>query len=207
MRHALLALALCTGCAAAQETGVVLSSTPIIETITVSREVCTTTEEWVARPKTGAGAAAGAVLGGVLAHATARGRDRATTTMLGVMGGAVLGDQLERTTTEPRSVQRCVLQPELEQRIVGYEVVYRYAGRRHTARLPQAPGATIALTVSPTATLAPTPRPARTTDATTTTVIVQAPPRPSRMYREPYTPWRAHYSRPAPREMQYERWR
>lgn len=81
--------------ALAQEVGRVISSTPIIQQVGVLRQVCTTEQVAVQQPKSGAGAVMGAIAGGAMGNAVGGGSGRAAATMLGIFGGAVLGDRVK----------------------------------------------------------------------------------------------------------------
>ena len=48
-----------------------------------------------------------------------------------------------------QNVQNCTTQTVYENRAVGYNVVYEYAGKQYTVQLPYDPGPTIRLQVSP----------------------------------------------------------
>jgi len=133
-----------------QDTGRVVSSTPIVTQVGVPRQVCTTEQVEVMQPKSGAGAAMGAIAGGALANAATQGRGQAAATMIGIIGGAVIGDRIEGpATSQLQNVQRCATQIFYEARTTGYNVVYEFAGKHHSVQLPQDPGPTIALQVSP----------------------------------------------------------
>jgi uncharacterized protein YcfJ len=71
-------------------------------------------------------------------------------TVLGVVGGAMLGDKIEGEKP-PRTqiVQNCTNQTAYETRITGYQVVYEYAGKRYTVEMPRDPGPTVTLQVTP----------------------------------------------------------
>lgn len=133
-----------------QDTGRVVSSTPIVTQVGVPRQVCTTEQVEVMQPKSGAGAAMGAIAGGALANAATHGSGQAAATMIGIIGGAVIGDRIEGPpTSQLQNVQRCATQTFYEARTTGYNVVYEYAGKHHSVQLPQDPGPTIALQVQP----------------------------------------------------------
>ena len=71
--------------------------------------------------KTGAGA--------VIGNAVGSGGGRAAATMLGFMGGAVLGDRIESPgATRIENVQRGEIRTLYENHTVAYDVVYDYAG-------------------------------------------------------------------------------
>jgi hypothetical protein len=99
----------------------------------------------------------------------------ALATAAGLMSGLVaaqdVGKVLSSTpvmkrVTEPKSActndadgkQHCTSQMVSEDRLIGYKVVYEFAGRKHEAQLPFPPGATIPLDVDVSAQgAAPTP--------------------------------------------------
>ena len=138
------------GNAAAQELGRVISSTALIQQVGVPRQVCTTEQVTVQPSKTGAGAAMGAIAGGALGNAVGDGSGRTIATILGFVGGAVLGDRIEGApAAQTQNVQRCATQTIYENRTVGYNVVYEYAGKQYSVQLPNDPGPTIRLQVTP----------------------------------------------------------
>lgn len=152
MRKLILAatLAVATGAGFAQELGRVLSSSPITQQVGVPRQLCTTEQVQVTQPKSGAGAALGAIAGGALANAAARGSGQAAATMIGIIGGAVIGDRIEGpATAQVENVQRCAPQTFYENRTVAYNVVYEYAGKQYAVQLPHDPGPTLQLQVMP----------------------------------------------------------
>lgn len=56
-------------------------------------------------PTTGGGAIAGGLVGGVLGNQIGHGSGRAAATALGVVGGALLGNNIESNTNAPRTYQ------------------------------------------------------------------------------------------------------
>jgi uncharacterized protein YcfJ len=88
---ALAALASASGFA--QEVGRVISSTPVVQQVTVPRQTCG--NEVVPGQKSGAGALMGAIAGGAAGNAIGDGSGRAAATILGLFGGAILGDRIE----------------------------------------------------------------------------------------------------------------
>lgn len=142
--------------AQAQEQGRVLSATPITEQVAIPQQVCGNETVYSgARPTTGAGAVLGAIAGGAAGNAIGGGSGRAAATALGVIGGAVLGNQIEGGSPGYQNVQRCTTETYYDNRIVGYDVVYEYAGRHYSTRTPTDPGAWIPLTVQPAVPSAP----------------------------------------------------
>lgn len=150
---ALTALGLALGAAPAQaqtETARVLSSTPMYQQVAAPREICR--DEVVAAPaqKSGAGAVMGGVAGGALGNAVGNGSGRAVATMIGIVGGAVLGDRIEGGgTPQSQVVRQCSTQTVYENQLSGYNVVYEYGGRQYTVQMPQDPGPTLQVQVTP----------------------------------------------------------
>ena len=135
----------------AQDMGRVLSSTPVVQQIAVPRQVCSNEQISYQGPNSGAGALIGAIAGGALGNAAGgQGAGRAAATAIGMVGGAVLGDRLEGPAPERTEiVQRCGVQNFFENRTVGYNVVYEFGGRQYSVQMPNDPGPTIAVQVSP----------------------------------------------------------
>lgn len=149
-------LATAAGLSAAQEMGRVIFSTPIVQQVSVPRQMCHN-ETVVAPPSsTGGGALLGALVGGVLGHTVGGGSGRALATVAGAVGGAVAGDHIEgRGPGYAQNVQRCGTQNYLENRTVGYTVVYEFAGRQYTTQMANDPGSYIEVQVTPVGSAAP----------------------------------------------------
>ena len=158
-RFLTLSLSLLGLCAAAQaqEIGKVISSTPVIQQVGVPRQVCSENQVVTPGQKSGAGAAMGAIAGGAIGNQVGQGSGRALATMIGLVGGSMLGDKIEGPgTPEVRNVQNCSTQTFYENRTIGYNVVYEFAGKQYTVQMPQDPGPTVRLQVTPVPP-APTP--------------------------------------------------
>lgn len=138
--------------AQAEEIGKVISSTPIIQQVAVPRQVCTNDQVVTQGQKSGAGAAMGAIAGGAVGNSMGQGSGRAAATMLGIFGGAILGDKIEGPgQAEVRHVQNCTQQMFYENRTMAYNVVYEFAGKQYTVQMPTDPGPTVRLQVTPVA--------------------------------------------------------
>ena len=135
---------------APQLVGQVISRKAIYQAVAVPGSACSTAPVAVQAPNTGAGAMVGAIAGAVLGSQIGGGQGQALATMAGMMGGAVLGNNAE-ASAPPQIVNAttCNSQSATENRLIGFEVVYEYMGKQYTAHLPQDPGATIALQISP----------------------------------------------------------
>jgi uncharacterized protein YcfJ len=141
------------GAAQAQEVGRVLSSTPVIQQVAVPRQVCSNQQVAVQQPKSGAGAAMGAIAGGAVGNQIGGGGGRAAATVLGVVGGLMLGDRIEGPgQTAVQNVQSCNTQTFYENRTMSYNVVYEFNGKQYSVNMPQDPGPTVRLQVTPVST-------------------------------------------------------
>jgi uncharacterized protein YcfJ len=186
-------LTVLTGTAAlcsAQEMGRVLSTTPIVNQVGVPRQVCSTEAVPVQSHKSGAGAVVGAIAGGAMGNAVGGGSGRAAATILGVLGGAVLGDRIEGPgQTQMQNMQSCTTQTFYENRTTGYNVVYEYAGKQYSVQMPNDPGPFVKLQITP---VGATPPQAPVAESVTYTqpvyVAVQPAPYPAYYARPYYAP-------------------
>jgi len=145
-----LALAGLGAVAQAQEVGRVISSTPVIHQVAVTRPVCTTEQVVAPGQKSGAGAAMGAIAGGAVGNAMGKGSGRDVATAIGIFGGAILGNKVEGDgRPEVRQVQNCTSQTFYENRTTAYNVVYEFHGKQYTVQMPSDPGPTVRLQVTP----------------------------------------------------------
>jgi hypothetical protein len=69
--------------------------------------------------------------------------------VLGVLGGAVLGNRIEGSGTQVQNYQQCTTQTFYENRAVSYNVLYEYNGKQYTVNMPNDPGPTVQLQVTP----------------------------------------------------------
>jgi uncharacterized protein YcfJ len=181
-------LLVASGACMAEDLGRVISSTPVIQQVGVPRQVCSTEQVAVQAPKSGAGAVMGAIAGGAMGNAVGRGSGNAAATMLGLVGGAILGDRIEgEPPARLQNVQHCATQTFYENRTVGYNVQYEFGGKQYTVQLPQDPGPTIRLQVSPVGLVTQSPTaqaPVEYVQSPPTTVVAAAPV----YYAQPYYP-------------------
>ncbi|MFM7000299.1 MAG: glycine zipper 2TM domain-containing protein [Limnohabitans sp.] len=157
-----------TGLAQAQEVGQVISRVAVYQQVAVPRQSCSQTPVAVQAPSSGAGALMGAIAGGAVGSQIGGGTGQALATMVGVVGGSILGDRIENPGPQIQNQTTCTTQNFMENRLVGYNVVYEYAGKQYTVQLPQDPGPTIQLQVTPAGT-------AHSDAGTTAPVMVAAP--------------------------------
>lgn len=143
----------------AQDVGRVISSTPVMQQVAMPQRVCQTQQVVVQEPNSGAGAVIGMIAGAALGQASGgRRSDRAAASAIGAFGGALLGNAIEgNREPELRDVQRCGTQTSYETRVVGYNVVYEFGGRQYSVQMPQDPGPTIRVNVTPVGAVTNTP--------------------------------------------------
>ena len=187
MKTTVLTAALLAACglAQAQEVGMVLSRTAVYQQVAVPRQNCAQTITPNA-PTSGGGAFTGAIAGGVIGSVIGDGRGLGT--LVGAIGGAMIGDKAE-SNANSQPITTCTTQTVMENRLVGYTVVYEYAGKQYTVQLPQDPGPTIPLQISPAG--------MQTTQPLAPTTVV---PQPQVVYAQPpvvYAPAPVYY-RPWP---------
>ena len=139
-----------SGASMAQEVGRVISSTPVINQVAVPRQVCSTQQVAVQGQKSGAGAIMGGIAGGAIGSNVGGGDGRALATAIGLIGGAMLGDRMEGGgQPQTQNVQSCTTQTFYENRTTAYNVVYEFNGKQYTVQMPQDPGPTVRLQVTP----------------------------------------------------------
>ena len=127
----------------------VISSTPVVQQVAVPRQVCNNQAVITQAPKSGAGALMGAVAGGAVGNAIGSGGGRAAATVLGLVGGAMIGDNIEGPNTQLQNVQQCTTQTFYENRPSHYNVVYEYQGTQYNTQMANDPGGYVRLQVTP----------------------------------------------------------
>jgi uncharacterized protein YcfJ len=133
----------------------VISTKPVVRYVTVRTPVreCWQETEYYTRYESRHGSAgrtiAGAVIGGVIGHQFGSGRGNDAATVAGSMIGAAIGHGPVKPVEYARPVERCETryQSRQEQRIDGYDVVYRYHGQKYSTRMPYDPGKRIKVRV------------------------------------------------------------
>jgi uncharacterized protein YcfJ len=155
--------------AQSQEMARVLSSTPVVTQVSQPRQVCGETFVVTAPPKSGAGALMGAIAGGAIGNSIGGGSGRALATVAGVIGGAIVGDNIEGAPAPTRQqMTNCTTQINYENRVTAYNVIYEYGGKQYSIQLPNDPGPYLPVNVTPSVLAAP--------PMTNTTTIMTAPP-------------------------------
>ncbi len=135
---------------AQQEMARVVSSTPIMQQVPVTRQVCQDEAVTRAGQKSGAGALMGTIAGGAIGNAMGEGSGKAVATALGLFGGAILGNNIEgEAPPQTQMVRRCHPQTDYESRVSGYNVVYEFGGKQYSAQMPSDPGQYLQLQITP----------------------------------------------------------
>lgn len=147
------------GASAADILARVISSTPVVQQVAVPRQVCNNQQVVVEQPKSGGGALLGAVAGGAVGNAIGNGGGRALATMIGLVGGAVVGDRVESGNSQVQNVQRCGTQTFYENRPSYFNVVYEYQGTQYNTQMASDPGQYVRLQVTPVGAISSAPQP------------------------------------------------
>lgn len=132
--------------------GQVLAATPIKETVTGRREVCSDrVVERRAQERFGDkdGMVVGALVGGLVGNQVGGGRGRDAATVAGVVAGGYAGREIDRNHQGGRryseTVRDCRTVDSPREEIVGYDVQYALDGEVKSLRLDEKPGETIPL--------------------------------------------------------------
>ena len=131
----------------------VVSVTPQMQQYSQPRQECRTVMVPVAQQaRDPSGAIVGGIIGGVLGNQIGRGSGRGAATAVGVVGVAVVGDQIANqnnpTVVGERPVQECRTVEGVSSRAVAFEVTYTYHGQTFTSVLPYDPGKRVKVRVA-----------------------------------------------------------
>jgi uncharacterized protein YcfJ len=147
----------------------VRSAEPQYESVSVPRNECTS--QWIEEPgrrdnynrhgqqdRQYGGAILGGLAGGVVGHQFGGGAGKDAATALGVVLGAMTGDQMAnrdersyddgRHESVQRQVQRCRTVYDAQTRITGYRVSYDYHGQSYTTFMHNNPGNSLPVRVT-----------------------------------------------------------
>ena len=92
----------------------------------------------------------GAIAGGAIGNSVGKGSGQTAATVLGLLGGAVLGDKIEGApSSQLQNMQQCSTQIFYENRTMGYNVTYEFLGKQYSVQMPSDPGPTIQLQITP----------------------------------------------------------
>ena len=173
--------------AQAEELGRVISTTPVMQQVGVPRQVCTNQQVATPTGPSGAGAVMGGIAGAAIGNGIGAGSGRAAATALGILGGAVLGNNIEGNRgTQVQNVQQCSTQTYYETRTVAYNVVYEYAGKQYSVQMPQDPGPYVRLQLTPIGGSNPGPSIAPISQAPAPTISYSEPVLSQVTYVQPY---------------------
>jgi uncharacterized protein YcfJ len=157
----------------------VISSTPVVQQVPVPRQVCNNQQYITEAPRSGGGALLGALAGGAAGNAIGDGGGRALATVIGLVGGAIVGDRVEGGGQQQvQNVQQCNTQTFYENRPSHYNVVYEYQGTQYNVQMANDPGLYVRLQVTPVGAVTPSPQaaaPASTDPIPQPGYVVQQP--------------------------------
>jgi len=130
----------------------VVSAVPVRQVMAgAPRQECWTDYEESRGGNRAAGAVIGGIAGGLIGHQFGSGSGNTAATIAGTIGGAAVGNEVgRRNSGDARAVERCRTVSDSDERVVGYDVVYRFQGREFSARLPYDPGPEIPVNVTVT---------------------------------------------------------
>lgn len=185
----------------------VISSTPVVQQIAVPRQVCANETVLMQAPRSGAGALMGAIAGGAAGNAIGNGGGRAVATMIGLVGGAMVGDRIEGPNNQLQNVQQCSTLTYYENRTNYFNVVYEYQGAQYTAQMANDPGLHVRLRVTPVGVIEPVPQPFQAAPQTSFQLqpfqpqpyYPQAMVQPQPVYVQPMVSAPIYYQTEAPR--------
>jgi uncharacterized protein YcfJ len=130
------------------DTAKVISSTPVLERITESRQECDPAPAAAPAPaqeRSIVGPVVGGVAGAVIGHQVGSGRGNTAATAAGAIAGTIIGDKVgnPQATAPAPPPQQCRTVQTTREVVKGYTVVYRYNDRDITTTLPHNPGPTV----------------------------------------------------------------
>ena len=137
----------------------VISSRPVVQQVAVPRQVCNNQQVVTQSQRSGGGALLGAVAGGAVGNAIGDGNGRALATVIGLVGGAVVGDRVEGSNQQVQNIQQCTTQTFYENRASHFNVVYEYQGTQYSTQMANDPGQYVRLQVTPIGAIGAAPQP------------------------------------------------
>lgn len=155
-----LVLASASACAGHPHAGYnrakVVGATPLYETVRypVDEQICWDEQVWRRNRPSAFPTVAGAIIGGVVGNQFGHGDGRVVATAAGAAVGGVVGYKVARKHyrpgAHPVTQTRCDIQRNwrTEQRVVAWDVAYRYRGVIYHTRMPERPGKHIMVNVN-----------------------------------------------------------
>ena len=136
------------GCDTKPKLAEVVSAKEVKETIKTPREVC---EDVVVQKQAPvqdknrvAGKVIGGVAGGVIGHQIGGGTGNTVATVVGVAGGAYVGNKVQKNQQEKDVVttteKRCKTVEDTSEKFLGYDVAYKLDGKDGAVRMAYDPG-------------------------------------------------------------------
>lgn len=177
MKYGILACVLAVSAVSAQaaEYGRVISSIPVVAQVTSPQRSCWTEETVVRQPGGHGGAVIGGIFGALLGNSFGRGSGNVAATAAGAVLGAAAGSSVDDARSDVQTVRRCEVTNSSEQRTVGYDVTYEYAGQRYTTRMASDPGEWVPIRVTVEGASVPE-APVTTVRSSSTVTIVEDQP-------------------------------
>jgi uncharacterized protein YcfJ len=137
------------------DTAKVISAVPIYQTVSipVDEPVCWQEQAWRPRPHSAAPTVIGAVIGGVVGNQFGGGDGKTALTIAGAAIGGTIGYQVSRHHDHrgpyPVVEERCEMQRywRAEERLIAWDVAYKYRGQVYHAQMPERPGKKIRVRV------------------------------------------------------------
>lgn len=132
----------------------VISASPVYQTVRFSepREECVEEPVVYQDNPNGVGTAIGAVIGGALGSQVGDGGGRDAAVVAGAIVGGVIGNQVDQanthTTQHVETHCRTIYEDRTEQRLVGYDVEYRYMGEIYYSQMDSDPGNKLRIRIS-----------------------------------------------------------
>lgn len=142
------------------ETARVIDAIPVYQTVRYAVPVEDCRAETVRLPQyqaSGTGPIVGAIIGGALGNAVGhKKRNKQVGAVVGALLGASIGNDIRRNSPHAsparygtRNVCDTFTEHRNEDRLVGYDVTYEYAGRTYSTRMKRHPGDEIRIRVTP----------------------------------------------------------
>lgn len=130
-----------------EEYAKVIESRPVIrmvERVDYERQCQPRVVRYQERRSNGSDRFFGSVVGAAIGHALGHNsKHRTGATIAGaIIGSNIAGDNHRTARSNERLENQCFMQPVTweEEQVIGYDVVYRYNGRKYETRLPYEPG-------------------------------------------------------------------
>ena len=125
------------------DTAQVISSRPIIERVTETRQECEPAHAPQKSSNSVVAPIVGGVVGGLIGHQVGQGSGQTAATIVGATGGSVAGSAIANRSNSQPAQQQCRTVETSREVVNGYDVVYRYNGREANVKLPYDPGNTL----------------------------------------------------------------